>query len=100
MVDGITDSMGMSLSKLQEIVKDREAWCAAVHGTLCSHKESDMTECLDNNTKFVYLVYFCLCWVFIAARRLSLAVLSRAYSLSRCSAQASCGGWLPLWLRW
>ena len=31
-LDGIIDSMGMNLSKLQEIVKDRQTWCAAVHG--------------------------------------------------------------------
>ena len=39
-VAGITDSMGMSLSKVREIMKDREVWGAAVHG---GHKESDGT---------------------------------------------------------
>ena len=44
-LDGITDSMDMSMRKLWEMVKDRKAWCTSIHGDA----ESDMAEQLNNN---------------------------------------------------
>ena len=49
-LDGLTDSKDMSLSKLQEMVKDRDTWCTEVHG----NAEWDMTEGLKKNSIYYF----------------------------------------------
>ena len=57
-LDGISDSMDMSLSKLWEVVVDREAWCAAGHGVPKSWTQlSDLTEVLLLGTVVVHMLW-------------------------------------------
>ena len=51
-LDGITDSTDMSLSKLQEIVKDKEAWRAAVHGVTKSQTRQQLSNNRDYEDKY------------------------------------------------
>ena len=54
-LDGITDSMHMSLGEFRELVMDREAWRAAIHG---GHKQSNTTEQLNGTEPLVFSMVF------------------------------------------
>ena len=86
-LDGIADSMGMSLSRLQGFVMDREAWCAAIHGVPKSRTRlSDWTELnwsiVDhcNNTIYSLFVYVC-----IYVHKFVIASISYCWVLCVCS---------------
>ena len=82
-LDGIIDTMDLNLSKLRQTVKDRETWCAAVHGAAESWTLFSAWTTTANHGFIIFyeLIYFWLCWVLIDVCGSSLVAMIGVYSL-------------------